>query len=141
MARQVTIAGGKSNIQLPNGQMYSDGDVVILSDAQFAQLDQDLIPGTVIDNGIVAGVEDQVITQGAAVAAAAAITTTAPAALTSAALTGGESPTEAEHNALQADVAALRGKIASLVTDITNLRTTVVALDTALSGSGKALAP
>lgn len=33
------------------------------------------------------------------------------AALTSAQLTGGESPTEAEFNALQADVAALRTKL------------------------------
>jgi hypothetical protein len=33
---------------------------------------------------------------------------TAPAALTSATITGGESPTEAEHNALRADVAMLR---------------------------------
>lgn len=40
---------------------------------------------------------------------AAAVTDAA--ALTSAQLTGGESPTEAEHNALQADVAALRTKL------------------------------
>lgn len=39
----------------------------------------------------------------------AAITAiTAPAALTQAAITGGESPTEAEFNALRADVAMLR---------------------------------
>lgn len=161
MARQVTIATGKTNIQLPNGQVYKAGDVVILSDEQFEQLNHALIPGTVIDNGVVEGVEDQVVTQGANVTAPAALTTTAPAALTStapaaltsAALTGGESPTEAEHNALQADaaalrttlaatqadVAALRGKVASLVTDLTALRTTVAALETALSGSGKAL--
>lgn len=37
------------------------------------------------------------------------------AALTSAQLTGGESPTEAEHNALQADVAALRTKLNALL--------------------------
>lgn len=139
MARQVTIASGKTNVQLPNGQVYKAGDVVILSDEQFEQLNHALIPGTVIDNGVVEGVEDQVVTQGANVAAPSALTTTAPAALTSAALTGGESPTEAEHNALQADVAALRGKVASLVTDLTALRTTVAALETALSGSGKAL--
>jgi hypothetical protein len=46
--------------------------------------------------------------QGVAVAAAAA--------LTSAQLTGGQSPTEEEHNALQADVAALRTKINALLT-------------------------
>ena len=36
-------------------------------------------------------------------------------ALTSAAITGGESPTEAEHNAVQADVAALRTKLNALL--------------------------
>ena len=36
-------------------------------------------------------------------------------ALTSAQLTGGESPTEAEHNALQTDVAALRTKVNALL--------------------------
>ncbi len=36
-------------------------------------------------------------------------------ALTSAAITGGESPTEAEHNAVQADVAALRTKVNALL--------------------------
>ena len=44
----------------------------------------------------------------------------APAALTSAAITGGESPTEAEYNALQADVAALRTKLASVITELKN---------------------
>lgn len=39
---------------------------------------------------------------------AAATAITAPAALTSATITGGESPTEAEHNALRADVSMLR---------------------------------
>lgn len=36
-------------------------------------------------------------------------------ALTSAQLTGGESPTEAEHNALQTDVAAIRTKVNALL--------------------------
>lgn len=39
---------------------------------------------------------------------AAVTAITAPAALTQAAITGGESPTEAEFNALRADVAMLR---------------------------------
>ena len=43
-------------------------------------------------------------------------------ALTSAAATGGEAPTEAEYNALR--------------TDVVNLRTTVVALQTALRNAG-----
>jgi hypothetical protein len=42
----------------------------------------------------------------------------APGALTSAAITGGESPTEAEHNALQADVAALRTTVAAILTSL-----------------------
>lgn len=39
----------------------------------------------------------------------------APAALTSAQIAGGESPTEAEFNALQADVAALRATVAAAI--------------------------
>lgn len=65
-----------------------------------------------------AGAADAVYTQAAVVAA--------PSALTSAAITGGEAPTEAEHNAVQADVAALR--------------TTVAALLVALKGAGKPMA-
>jgi hypothetical protein len=61
--------------------------------------------------------------QAAFVADQGALTGSAPAALTSAALTGGESPTEAEHNALQADVAALRTTLAAAVVDIAALRT------------------
>ncbi|MFI6296852.1 hypothetical protein ACIBEJ_35045 [Nonomuraea sp. NPDC050790] len=53
---------------------------------------------------------------GAQVTQAAHVATAA--ALTSAAATGGESPTEAEYNALR--------------TDVSNLRTTVTALQTAL---------
>lgn len=40
---------------------------------------------------------------------------TAPAALTSAQIAGGEAPTEAEHNALQADVAALHAKLSAVI--------------------------
>lgn len=137
MARQVTIATGKTNVQLPNGQMYDAGEVVILSDAQFGQLDQALIPGTVIDNGVVEGVEDQVVTQSANVAAMGALTATAPAALTSVAITGGESPTEAEHNALLTDITALRTTLAAAVTDLGTMRTKLNAALAALTGSGK----
>ena len=45
-------------------------------------------------------------------------TVAAPAAMTQAAITGGESPTEAEFNALRADVAALRGTVATLITNL-----------------------
>lgn len=55
--------------------------------------------------------------------AAAVTAVTAPAALTSAAITGTESPTEAEHNLLVADVAALHGSVADLVTAVEALRT------------------
>ncbi len=47
-----------------------------------------------------------------------AATVAAPAAMTSAAITGGESPTEAEHNALRADVVALRTTVANLLTEL-----------------------
>lgn len=39
-------------------------------------------------------------------------------AMTSAQITGGESPTEAEHNALQADAAANRTKLNALLTSL-----------------------
>lgn len=142
MARQVTIATGKHNVQLPNGNMYDAGDVVILSDEQFEALNQSLIPGTVIDNGVVEGVEDQVVTQGANVTAPAALTTTAPAALTSsapAALTStapsaltavatvGAAPTDDEHDALLADVTALHATVTAMRADDVALRTTLAA--------------
>lgn len=63
------------------------------------------------------------VKQATFVADQGALTASAPAALTSAAITGGQDPTEAEHNALQADVAALRGTVAALVTDLTATRT------------------
>lgn len=76
------------------------------------------------------------LAQVAAVADAGALTATAPAALTSAQLTGGESPTEAEHNALQADVAALRTTVAAVVVDLAALRTKLNAELAALRTSG-----
>ena len=48
--------------------------------------------------------------QGAAVADAGA--------LTSAAITGGDAPTEGEHNQVQADVAALRTKLNALLAQL-----------------------
>lgn len=45
-------------------------------------------------------------------------TVAAPAAMTQAAITGGESPTEAEFNALRADVVALRATVAALLTSL-----------------------
>lgn len=52
-------------------------------------------------------------TQASAIADAAA-----PAAVSSSAITGGESPTEAEHNAVRADVVALRAEVATLTTKL-----------------------
>lgn len=162
MAREVEIASGKSNVQLPNGGVYQAGDTVVLTDAQYAQINQALIPGTVIDNGVVEGVEDEVVTQAANIAAVgaltsaapAALTSSAPAALTSAAITGGESPTEAEHNTLRTDVAALRTTLAAVQadlatarteraavqTDLATLRTKVNAILSGLTGSGLPIA-
>lgn len=39
-------------------------------------------------------------------------------ALTSAAITGGDSPTETEHNKVQADVAAIRTKVNTLLAQL-----------------------
>jgi len=54
----------------------------------------------------------------AAAAAAVALAVADLGALTSAQITGGESPTEAEHNALQADVAAIRTKVNALLASL-----------------------
>jgi hypothetical protein len=89
---------------------------VLLTDEEFARLPSNIFTnGTLDDLGDVGHDGDHVTTQAAMVAA--------PAALTSVAITGGESPTEAEHNALLVDLAALRTTVANLLV--------------ALKGSGK----
>lgn len=52
----------------------------------------------------------------------AAMTAAAPAAMTAATITGGESPTEAEHNALVADVVAVRAEVVKLVADLLDVK-------------------
>ena len=47
-------------------------------------------------------------------------TVAAPTAMTQAAITGGESPTEAEFNALRTDVSNLRTTVANLITSLKN---------------------
>ncbi len=120
MARSVTV--NKKNVTIDN-QVYQTGDVVTVTDAQFNSLTNAGAFGggspTLTDGGAAANPGDNVYTQGATVAA--------PTALTSAAASGGEAPTEAEYNALR--------------TDVSNLRTTVANLLTALKGAGKPLAP
>lgn len=144
MAHSVTIASGKTNVALPNGFSYDAGDDVLLSDEEYARLRADLIPSYVIDNGVVADLTgDDVVTQGVAVpaqgaltsSAPSALTSSAPSALTSATISGGESPTEAEHNALQADVAALRTTLAAVRTDASALRTNQAAIQTDLAAT------
>lgn len=138
MARSVTIAAGKTNVQLPDGGSYDAGKTVTLTDAQFNQINSALIPGTVIDNGFVAG-GDAVTTQGTDVANLAAATATAPVALTSV-VAAGANPTKAEYDALRADVVALRTTLAAVVVDLGAHATTINAIDTNLTGTGKALA-
>lgn len=103
MARQVTIAAGQSNVQLPDGTGYNAGDVVILTDAQFEQIADHLIPSIVIDNGPTGITGDEVVDQAAVVAAPAALTSVDAAA----------PPTAAEFNALRADVVAVRDTLAA----------------------------
>lgn len=61
------------------------------------------------------GTHDAIIT-GAAVTPGAAVSD--PAALTSAVITGGESPTEDEHNALRADLVSVRTQLIALITSL-----------------------
>lgn len=139
------------NIVLPDGQYLAEaGDTAVVSNAVFAELDAAGVVGTVapdlvIDNGLVegtnAGDDDEVSLQAANVAAPAALTATAPTAMTQAAITGGESPTEAEFNALRTDLVNTRTAQAAMLADITALRTKLAALLTALSGEGKPMDP
>jgi hypothetical protein len=79
---------------------------------------------------------DDIAAQAAAVADLGALTSSAPAALTSAQITGGEAPTEAEYNQLQADAAAIRTTVAAVVTDLATIRTKVNALLGSLRTAG-----
>jgi hypothetical protein len=49
----VKIATGKSGVVLPNGGTYKDADVVTLKDEEFARIPPSLIPGTIIDEGVI----------------------------------------------------------------------------------------
>lgn len=151
MAREVEIATGKSNVQLPNGGVYDAGDVVVLTDAQYAQINQAFIPDTIIDNGVVEGLDDAVVTQAAVVTAPAALTSSAPAAVTSSqvATANGSDPTTTQalanalkvaYNAAQVDVAALRATLAAVQVDVAAIRTKQAAILTALKGTGKPMA-
>ena len=51
MTRRVTIASGKSQILLPDGGTYEAGDVVDLTDDQFALIPAKWFPGTIINTG------------------------------------------------------------------------------------------
>lgn len=51
MPRNVEIAAGKYNVTLPNGRLYNAGDEVVLTDDEWGDVDPDLVPGTIIDNG------------------------------------------------------------------------------------------
>jgi hypothetical protein len=120
MARRVQVASGLSNVQLPNGFAYDGDDIVTLTDAQYQMIPSANLDGNpLVDLGPIGEPGDATVVQAANVAA--------PAALTSAAASGGEPPTEAEFNALRTDVA--------------NLRTTVASILTSLKGAGKPMVP
>lgn len=72
-------------------------------------------------------------------ATVAAPTAVAPAALTAVAATGGESPTEAEYNALLADVTAIRAEVVKLVADDLDNRRTINKIIDVLQLTGNAL--
>lgn len=139
MARLVTV---NVNHTMVEGVEYQATDVVRVSDDEFTALTAagrftDL---TLTDGGNVANEGDEVYDQSAVVAAPAALTSVAPAALTSAQITGGQSPTEGEYNQAQADIAALRVTAAALVVDVAALRVTLAATLVALKGTGKPIA-
>lgn len=132
MAVSLTIAAGKINVALPNGVLAQAGQVVTLTDSDFAK-----IPAANLYGGasalftaaptVVAGT-DGVTTQGSLIT----LTAAAPAAQTSAAAVG-STPTKAEFDKTVADITALRTTVAAAVVDVTAVRTN-------LTGVGKALA-
>ena len=133
MAFSVTIKTGKNSVELPNGQIYDDGESAILTNDQFAQLSADAIATYVTNNGAVAGAEG--VHQGVAVTAVAATTSSAPSAVTSsapAAITGAAAATnpatKTEYDKTVADVAALRVTLAAAQVDIVALRATILAV-------------
>lgn len=138
MSRSVTIGSGFTNVQLPNGFPYDAGATVVLTDEQWGQINSaDVGPSgkPVIDNGAV-DENDLVSVQGSHVAQPAALTSSAPAALTST-NAAADPPTQAEFNALRADVVTLRTELGQVQADNAALRTTVSNLLTAITGTGK----
>jgi phage terminase large subunit-like protein len=115
MPRQVQIANslpaGVEGVELPDGVTYTAGQHVTLTDEEWARVNPQMVTnGLLIDGGVVGDQSDQVQTQGSAVTLTSAQVT--PATVTLQALA-------TAYNALQADVAAL---------------------NTQLSGAGRALA-
>jgi hypothetical protein len=51
MSHKVQVASDQRNIDMPDGITYTGGDVVTLTDAQFAQIPSGLFPATLIDLG------------------------------------------------------------------------------------------
>lgn len=106
MAHKVQTVVG--NVTLPGvGLVETAGTIVTLDDDDFQKIPAAAFPGKLIDLGVTTGA---VSAQANAVAA--------PAAMTSAAATGGDAPTEAEYNALRADVVALRTTVANILTEL-----------------------
>lgn len=68
MSRQVTIQSGYSNVVLPDRGSYDAGDVVVLTDEEFAGLAPGIVGSVVSDDGQVADETDAVTSQGATVA-------------------------------------------------------------------------
>lgn len=143
MPRSVTVAGGYTNVELPNGASYNAGATVILTDDEWAQVSSSnaVTDGVLIDNGDVeAG--DLVTVQGTHVAAPAALTSsapsaetaTAPGALTSsapAAVTAtnaaGGTPTADEFDAAVTDITALQADLTDVQTDLAAMHATLAA--------------
>jgi hypothetical protein len=109
MPHKVQVASGQHQIQLPDGLPYDEGDIITLTDEQFANLDPNAIGTVLVDLGTV-DPADAVSVQAGNIAAMGA--------LTSANAAGG-TPTAAEHNAVVADLVAMRTKLNALIADLT----------------------
>lgn len=139
MGRQILV--NKDDVVI-DGADHNTGDVVIVSDDEFAALTAAgrFSGGSPLltDQGAHADSGDGVYASSVAPAAPAALTNTAVTALTSAAAVGG-TPTKAEYDALRTDLVNTRTTLAAVQADLTAVRTALVNLRTSLQGTGHAL--
>jgi hypothetical protein len=136
-AHQVRVAAvpvGSPGVELPDGITYQVGATPTLTDEQFSQLGPNIFTdGTLVDLGEIGGGSGAVTLQGAAV------TLTSATNATAAVITTAPTNTSPYGYATSAQALALITLVNSLQITVNALVVDVAALNTNLSGTGKAL--